>query len=185
MSGTGTAIRVRYDNGDQQRRHDLGVDALLNAEGMVEWLTREPTALQRAYALWESLKKRGVVRAVDFALPLTSGLSTYMMDVTADDPAHYRFTAFNVLCVPELADKVIAEHPIQPLRADLMCEYNRCKTAGTPMAHRITHIFGGFRRDYLRLLLPLCDRRGNVTALACMSRHLATPDGSLQAIRRG
>jgi len=182
---TGMAIKTRYDNGDMQQRHDLGIDALLNVESMVEWLTRTPTPLQRAYAQWESLKRDGVVRAADFELLQAPGLSTYVMDVTPEDPAHYRFTAFNVLCVRELANKVIAEHPIKHVQADLMCEYAMSKTTNSPMAHRIFHIFGGFRRDYLRLLLPLCDRRGNVTALACISRHLEAPAGSLQAIRPG
>ena len=180
---TGMAIKVRYENGDLQQRHDLGVDALLNVESIVEWLTRTPTPLQRAYARWESQKCNGFVRAADFELTPMAGLSTYVMDVTPDDPAHYRFTAFNVLCVRELANKVIAEHPIKQIQADLMCEYALSKTTKHAMAHRIFHIFGGFKRDYLRLLLPLCDRRGNVTALACISRHLAAPAGSLEAIQ--
>jgi hypothetical protein len=182
---SGMAIKIRYDNGDLQQRQDLGIDALLNVEGMVEWLTRAPTPLQRAYAQWESRKRNGFVRTTDFELPQADGLSTYFMDVTPDDPAQYRFTAFNVLYVKELAGKVIAEHPIKQIQADLMCEYTLCKATKNASAHRITHIFGGFKRDYLRLLLPLCDRRGKATALACIARHLAAPAGSLQAIRPG
>ena len=182
---TGLAIRIRYDNGDLQQRHDLGVDALLNVETMVEWLTQAPTPLQRAYALWESRKRDGFVRATEFEMPPATGLSTYVLDVTSDDPAQFRFTAFNVLYVRELANKVVAEHPIKQLRADLMCEYTLCKTTKNAMAHRILHIFGGFKRDYLRLLLPLCDHRGQVTGLACIARHLAAPAGSLRAIRPG
>jgi hypothetical protein len=180
---TGMAVKIRYDNGDVQQRHDLGIDALLNVESMVEWLTRAPTPLQRAYAQWESLKRGGFVRAAEFELPHSAGLSTYIMDVTPDDPAQFRFTAFNVLYVRELENKVIAEHPIKQIQADLMCEYTLCKATKNAMAHRIFHIFGGFKRDYLRLLLPLSDFRGNVTALACISRHLAAPAGSLQAIQ--
>jgi len=180
---TGLAIKIRYDNGDLQQRHDLGIDTLLNAESMIEWLTRAPTPLQHAYAQWESQKRNGFVRTKDFELAPTAGLSTYVQDVTPENPALYRFTAFNVLCVSELANKVIAEHPIHQIQADLMCEYTLCKTTKNAMAHRILHAFGGFRRDYLRLLLPLCNRRGNVTALACISRHLAAPAGSLRAIR--
>jgi hypothetical protein len=177
------ALKMRYDNGDRQQRYDLGIDGLLNAESTVEWLMRTPTPLQRAYAVWEDRKRSGYVRQDDFRLTPADGISTCMMDVTAEDPARYRFTAFNVLCVQELAGKVIAEHPIPQLRSDLMCEYSICKASRQVMAYRIVHAFGNFRRDYLRLLLPLCDRTGSVTALACLSRHLAAPAGSLRSIR--
>lgn len=179
----GIALKMRYDNGDQQQRYDLGVDGLLNAESTIEWLIRKPTPLQFAYAQWEDRKRRGFVQAKDFSLPEAAGVSTHLVDVTSEDPARYRFTAFNVLYVPELAGKTVGEHPIAPLRPELMCEYSICKSSRQLMAYRIFHVFGGFKRDYLRLLLPLCDRTGSVTALACLSRHLAAPVGSLRSIR--
>lgn len=176
-------LDTSYPNGDRQQRFDIGVDGLINSESVIEWMARKPTPVQAVYASWENCKRAGFVRERDFELGCYEGVSTCLVDVIPDDPAAFRFVDANLQYVRQLAGTVVGDHPIESVRVDLMYEYLMCKLYNRPLGYRIRHSFGGFRRDYLRLLLPLCDRHSNVTSLACISRHLAVPTGSLQAIR--
>jgi hypothetical protein len=178
-------LDTSYPNGDHQQRFDIGVDGLINSESVIEWLDRKPTPVQAVYAEWENCKRFGIVRECDFDLRHHDGLSTCLVDVSDADPAKYRYIAGHLQYANELGGKVVGEHPIENVRVDLMYEYRMCKLTNSALGYRIRHSFGGFKRDYLRLLLPLCDRNQNVTTLACISRHLAVPDGSLRAIRTG
>lgn len=178
-------LDTNYPNGDSQQRFDIGVDGLINTESVIEWLVGKPTPVQAAFAAWESRKHFGIVRESEFNLGNHDGVSTCMVDVTADDPAQFRYIAGHLQYAHQLGGKVVGEHPIESVRVDLMYEYRMCKLTKGALGYRIRHSFGGFKRDYLRLLLPLCDRNRNVTSLACISRHLAVPDGSLRAIRIG
>lgn len=176
-------LDTTYPNGDRHQRFDIGVDGLINSESVIEWIDRKPTPVQATYASWENSKQSGYVRASDFVLGGFDGVSTCFIDVTAEDPAEFRYIGENLRYVRQLAGTTVGEHPIEGFRDDLMYEYLMCKLHNRPLGYRIRHSFGGFRRDYLRLLLPLCDRNRNVTSLACISRHLAAPAGSLRAIR--
>lgn len=178
-------LDTSYPNGDRQQRFDIGVDGLINSETVVEWIAGRPTPVQAAYASWENGKRSGFVRESDFKLGIYEGISTFLVDVIPDDPGEFRYTGANLLYVSQLDGTVVGDHPIESVRVDLMYEYLMCKLYNRPLGYRIRHSFSGFRRDYLRLLLPLCDRHGNVTSLACVSRHLAVPVGSLRAIRNG
>lgn len=176
-------LDTRYPNGDRHQRFDIGVDGLINSETVIEWIDRKPTPVQATYASWENCKRAGHVRESDFVLGRFEGVSTCLVDVTEEDPADFRYVEANLQYVSQLAGTAVGDHPIEGIRDDLMYEYLMCKLYNRPLGYRIRHSFGGFRRDYLRLLLPLCDRHRNVTALACISRHLAAPAGSLRAIR--
>lgn len=171
-----------YGNGDSQMRIRLGVDGLLQAEKTIRRLSGAPTPMLQAYESWARCKRDGYVRLDEFLLEPNEAISTYMVDVQPEDPQDYRFLDFSVLCVQGLNGTRLSDHPIAVFRRDLAFEYLHCKTTGEPDGYRITHDFAGFKRDYLRLFLPLCDRRGAVTTLACASLHLEVPAGSLQAI---
>jgi hypothetical protein len=174
-----------YANGDSQMRIRLGVDGLLHTEKTIRRLTGSSTPMLQAYETWNQSRQDGYVRLEDFRLEPNNAVSTYMVDVQPEDPQDYRFLDFRVLYVPGLDGTRLSEHPIAEFRRDLAFEYLHCKTTGEPDGYRITHNFAGFKRDYLRLFLPLCDRRGAVTTLACVSQHLEVPAGSLQATRSG
>lgn len=171
-----------YGNGDSQMRIRLGVDGLLETEKTVRRLTGSSTPMLQAYEGWARCKRDGFVRLEKFLLEPNDEVSTYMVDVRPDDPQEFRFLEFSVLYVQHLDGTRVSDHPIAPFRRDLAFEYLHCKTFGEPDGYRITHDFAGFKRDYLRLFLPLCDPHGIVTTLACVSRHLEVPAGSLRAI---
>lgn len=170
-----------YGNGDSQMRIRLGIDGLLQAEKTIRRLLGSSTPMLHAYEAWTRCKRDGFVRLDEFLLKPDDAVSTYMVDVRPEDPQDYRFMDFSVLYVQGLNGTRVSEHPIAAFRHDLAFEYLQCKTTGKPDGYRITHDFAGFKRDYLRLFLPLCDLRGRVTTLACVSLHLEVPAGSLQA----
>lgn len=170
-----------YGNGDSQMRIRLGVGGLLHAEKTIRRLSGASTPMLQAYEAWAHRIRDGYVRLDEFLLEPNDAVSTYMVDVQPEHPQDYRFLDFSVLYVQGLDGTRLSEHPIAEFRRDLAFEYLHCKTTGEPDGYRITHDFAGFKRDYLRLFLPLCDHHGAVTMLACVSRHLEVPAGSLQA----
>ena len=159
-----------YENDDMQSRLELGLDALM---------ARETGGLRAVYDAWQS-------HGAGFERPRVEGISTLFVDVANDNPAFYRISNLREpSCGAYLEGKRIAEHPVEALRRDLMYEYWWVKDEARPSAYWLRHNFGGLRRSYHRLLLPLCDRAGRVTVVLCASRHLEAPRGSLGAIPHG
>lgn len=183
MTSSSIIIQQRFENGDTQQRISIDIPSLMKLEDAFGWFDGRPTPLQSVYKRWEDRRRFGVVQEEDFAMKPIPGIASCKIGVETDNPSNYQFQATNLLCSNELSGRVIAEHPIEAVQADLMYEYLMCKWTGEPAAYQIRHDFGGFRRGYLRLLLPLWNRAGTVTSLACFARHLEAPAGSLPAIQ--
>ena len=177
--------RIHYANDDSQRRINLGVDALLAAESVGGWARNTP--FRAAFEHWKGRMKDGSVQERDIDIDVLRGTSHYLIDVSPENPEHYRFIIFSATGgtskrysdhIAGLHGTVVAKHPLAAMREEMMREYLSCKLQKQPSAYRLTHRMSGLNRDYLRLLLPLCDRRGNVVSLLGAARHLGVVPGS-------
>jgi len=173
----------RKYGGNSHQRIDIGIDRLMKAEGAVGF---GPTYLVEAYRRWRSVTQNGVATEQDFYGDGLHIAPNYIIDVRTDNPRAFRFNIITPAGnntgrysqhVSQIMGSVVADHPIREMRADMMLEYDACKRRKCASAYRLTHDVNGFVRDYARLLLPVCDRQGNVTALVGYARHLEVPSG--------
>lgn len=176
-------LTIRDDDGNNSTREQFKVGELLDLEALTDWPDGKPPLMRQTFEAWKNAERGGFVREENFHLNPGMGVSHYKIDVGHGNPLLYRYTAFNGLYVAGLEETAVGDHPHQYMIGWMAAEYHQCKVGRQPSAFHLTHDAGGFRRDYFRLLLPVCDRRGRVTALACVARHLALPDGSLRATR--
>ena len=158
-----------------QTRVRFPVARLLAIESLNQRLGGAATGIQRAYEYWQQRRRGARVADGSYELDAGDDVSTSFIDVTPESPLHYRFTSTQFKIVRWMADKRLAEFPHRDIVHACSTEYLSCKSAGEPVGHHISHDLDGFRRDYLRLLLPLTDRTGRVSALVCVSRHLDSP----------
>lgn len=173
----------RTYRGNSHRRIDIGIDQMMKSESTG---VSGPTSLFEAYRRWLSVAQNGFVTEQDF---LGDGLPVrpnYKIDVHTENPQAFRFNIIMPAAnsstlysrhVSQIMDSVVAEHPLEEMRVDMMFEYDTCKRSGCVSTYRLTHDVNGFIRDYARLLLPVCDRSGTVTALIGYARHLEDPSG--------
>ena len=185
-----TTTVIRRSPEGWQRRTQLDFDKLIAMERSLVAVTRMPTNVTVVYDYWLSLRRGGIVRLKDFA-PRRDlgkmGVTVTQIDVDSDNPWHYRFTSHKGVYFGWMNGKCLADFPLTPVIDECAIEYFECKSAGRPVAHHIEHELSGFRRDYLRLLLPLSGCDGSPRALVSVVRHLALQDlaGSSRAIHRG
>ena len=151
------------------------VDKLLAIEQLNQRLGGAATGIQRAYEYWQQRKRGAGVEADSYELEPGDDVATSLIDVTPESPLQYRFTSTQFKIVRWMADRRLDEFPHRDIVNACSAEYLSCKAAAEPVGHHISHDLDGFRRDYLRLLLPLTDRMGRVSALVCVSRHLDSP----------
>lgn len=155
---------------------------LMSMEKSFAVAARTPTNIKLVQEYWHALMTDGRVHAADFnpacdlGNPEDLGVTISHIDVDVDNPWHYRFTSYNGRYFNWMSGKCLAEFPLPPVVDDCAVEYYECKSAGRPVAHHIQHDLNGFRRDYLRLLLPLSGKDGSLTGLVSVGRHLSIPD---------
>jgi len=173
----------RKYGGNSHQRIDIGIDRLMKAECAGGF---GPTFLVDAYRRWLSAAQNGVTTEQNLYGDGLHSAANYVIDVRADNPRAFRFNIIKPAGnntgrysehVSQIMDSVVSEHPMQEMRADMMLEYDTCKRSKRASAYRLTHDVNGFVRDYVRLLLPVCDRQGHVTALLGYARHLEVPSG--------
>lgn len=158
-----------------QTRVRLPVDKLLAIEHLNQRLGGVASGIQRAYEYWQQRRRGACIETGDYELEPGDDVSTSFIDVTPESPLQYRFTSTQFKIVRWMADRRLSEFPHRDIVHACSAEYLSCKAAVEPVGHHISHDLQGFRRDYLRLLLPLTDRMGRVSALVCVSRHLDSP----------
>ena len=173
----------RNYSGNSQLRIEIGIDRLMKAEdaGGIG-----PTYMAAAYKRWLSVSHDGFTEERDFFADRLPFGPNYKIDVRADNPKAFRFEIIMPAGndsgrykrhVSQITGSIVAEHPIKEMHADMMIEYDACKRSRLASAYRLTHNVNGFVRDYARLLLPVCDRQGKVTALMGYARHFEVPSG--------
>lgn len=158
-----------------QERVQFSADSLLAIEQINQQLGVNSAGIQRALQYWKDKRRVGRVRLRDFEWEPNADVSTSLIDVSSDNPFDYSFVAHNLKFFNWMMGKRLADFPYREIVDACGAEYYSCKDAAEPVGHHIAHDLDGFKRDYLRLLLPLTDRSGRVTALACVSRHLDSP----------
>lgn len=161
--------------GRWQKRVQLPVDKLLTIEQISQRFGRTASGIQTAFEYWRDKKRGGRVCLDEYEWEPADDVATTLIDVSPSNPLHYRFTSTHFRYFPWMTDKRLAEFPHREIATACGIEYHWCKAGGEPVSHHISHDLNGFRRDYVRLLLPLTDRSGHVSALACISRHLDSP----------
>ena len=72
----------------------------------------------------------------------------------------------------DIRGRPVAELAYQLHAVSCAVEYHECKVTGKPAFHHITQRFGGVRRNYRRIILPLRGRDGRVQELCVLSRGL-------------
>lgn len=171
-----------------QQRARFPVDKLLAIEQVNRRVGgRTESGIQNAYNYWQSKRRAGRVRLDDYEWEPDGDVVTTLIDVSPWSPFRYRFRSHHLKYFRWMTDKPLAEFPHREIINACSLEYHSCKADAQPVAHHISHDLAGFRRDYLRLLLPLTDRSGHVSTLACVSRHLdsTAPAGSPPSTRGG
>jgi hypothetical protein len=158
-----------------QKRVQFSVDKLLAVELINERFGRTKSGIQKAYEYWRDKKQRGRLSLDGYEWGPGDDVATTLIDVSPSSPFHYRFMSHNLKYFRWMTDRRLADFPHREIADACALEYYACKADGAPAAHHISHDLDGFRRDYLRLLLPLTDQSGRVSALACVSRHLDSP----------
>jgi hypothetical protein len=158
-----------------QKRVQLSVDKLLAVELINEQYSRTKSGIQKAFEYWRDKKQRGRLTLEGYEWGPGDDVVTTLIDVSPSSPFHYRFMSHNLKYFRWMTDRRLTDFPHREIVDACALEYHACKAAAEPAAHHISHDLNGFRRDYLRLLLPLTDRWGRVSALACVSQHLDSP----------
>ena len=175
-------LERKYGRNTHQRI-DIGIDRLMNVEGAGGF---SPTFMVEAYRRWLSAAQNGVTAEQDFYGAGLHSAPNYWIDVRADNPRAFRFNIITPAGsntgrysqhVSQIKGSIVSEHPILEMRTDMMLEYDACKRSKRASAYRLTHDVNGFVRDYVRLLLPVCDRQRHVTALLGYALHLEVPTG--------
>jgi len=164
-----------------QQRVRFPVDKLLAVEKVMQWGGgRTDSGIQNAFKYWLNKKHGGRVRLDEYEWEPDDDVVTTLIDVSPPNPFHYRFKSHHLKYFRWMMEKPLAEFPHREIMNACSLEYHSCKADAEPVGHHISHDLNGFRRDYVRLLLPLTDSSGHVSALACVSRHLhsTTPAGS-------
>jgi hypothetical protein len=154
--------------GDWQERTEISVDALLDIEAIGERLGQPPSNIRRAFDHWSAQQTAGFVRADRFHF----GDGATIVDATPHDPLGFHFIQYGGVNFRQMHGLTLGDFPIKQCVHPCAGEYFECRSSNRPLAQRIQHSIDGFTRDYVRLLLPLCDGVGRVTRLASVYRHL-------------
>lgn len=165
----------RFGEQSWHERVRFPAENLLAIEQINQNLSVNETGIQLAFNYWKGKSRAGRVRLDQYDWEPSADVATSLIDLTPSNPFAYSFVAHNLRCFSWMTGKQLAEFPHREIVDACAIEYLSCKCEAEPVGHHISHNLHGFKRDYLRLLLPLTDRSGRVSALACVSRHLDSP----------
>lgn len=153
---------------DWQERTEITVDTLMEIERIGERLGQPSSNIQRAFQHWSEQHTAGFVRAGQFRFD--DGAS--IVDATPHNPLGFHFIHYGGVNFRQMRGQTLGDFPIKECVHPCAGEYFECRSSNRPLAQRIQHSIGGFMRDYVRLLLPLCDAGGRVTRLVSVYRHI-------------
>lgn len=162
----------RFGTQGWQKRVRFPVDKLLAIEQVNQRFGQTASGIEIAFEYWREKQVGGRVQLDDYEWEPSEDVATTLVDVSAESPFQYRFTSHHLKYFRWMTEKRLSEFPHREIITACGIEYHSCKADATPVGHHISHDLSGFKRDYLRLLLPLTDPTGRVSSLLCVSRHL-------------
>ena len=92
------------------------------------------------------------------------------LDVTPEDPLNFMFRDHVSTTLISMADKPLRAVSNRLHMTALAAEYTRCKSFRQPMYHEIDQIIDGISRQYVRLLVPVTDKKARVCRLFSATR---------------
>ncbi len=111
--------------------------------------------------------------------PADQSLTVTVIDVTADDPHRFTFgEAHEINCLfagRDISHRPVADHPFQLHAREMLQDYGLVKTERAPMFHVLRHTFGGKRRHYARLTVPLSSGGRAVDTVMSIAVRLSPP----------
>ena len=94
------------------------------------------------------------------------------IDVTPEDPLNFVLHDHRGAAIENMSGKPLREVPYKIHMTACAAEYIRCKSFMQPMYHEIDQNIGPISRQYVRLLLPVMDRKRRVSKLFHAGRSI-------------
>lgn len=111
--------------------------------------------------------------------PVEQSLTITTIDVAADDPHRFTFgETQEINCLfagRDLSYRPVADHPFQLHARAMLQDYGIVKTERAPLFHVLRHTFGGKRRHYARLAVPLSSNGRAVDIVMSIAVRLSPP----------
>jgi hypothetical protein len=142
--------------------------------------------LNLVYEYWNGCRNDGLLpRRKDIdVLQLKPVLGhTHLVDVSAQDPADYRFRLYGSKVrldrFRNYSNTRVGDYPSIPYRTALIEDYSSVAWSGTPLYQHIVARLQSIRYSYSRLLLPLAEDGRKVNMLVVCTRDRVFSDFSI------
>jgi hypothetical protein len=163
-----------------QAHSQLSLDEMLKRE--VDPDGGGPTAIRTLFDYWQGL--RGATPPLAAAFDPKGSFTPEQfrwiswVDVRAADPMNFIFRHHPGYLFGDWSGKSLREYP-NPIHAhSLALEYLTSKMIGQPSYYEISQAIGPVRRTYMRLLLPVSDRRQSISRLYYATRYVSIETGA-------
>jgi hypothetical protein len=162
---------VRYSHSREQFSLDEMVKREVDADG-------RPTAIRILFDYWQERRTAVALppaAAFDPKANFTPDQFRWVswIDVRAADPMSFVFQSHPGFLFGDWSGKRLREYPNAIHARSLALEYLTCKMIRQPSYYEITQTVGPVRRTYMRLLLPVGDRRQTVSRLHYATRYVS------------
>ncbi len=141
--------------------------------------------LFQVFEYWQSRRQEGLLpRRKDIdVLQLKPVLGhTHLVDVSAQDPAEYRFRLYGSKVrldrFRNYTNSKVGDYPSEPYRNALIEDYSSVVWTGTPLYQHIVARLQSIPYSYSRLLLPLAEDGRKVNMLVVCTRDRVYTDFS-------
>lgn len=138
----------------------------------LDQISPEDEKLRWALAYWQSRRRDGLLPArkdVDIVELRPVVGTTHLVDVSADDPAKYRFriygTAVRQVIQNYTTELVLGAWPSKALRDSVIEDYSAVAFTGTPSYHHVVALIDYVTYSYSRLILPMANDGRQVNML--------------------
>jgi len=158
-----------------QERNQLSLDEMAHRE--VDPDSGGPTTIRMLFDYWQERRTAAPPPAAAFDPKGSFTPEQFRwvswVDVHAADPMSFVFRNHPGYLFGDWSGRSLREYP-NPIHAhSLALEYLTCKMIQQPSYYEITQAVGPVRRTYMRLLLPVSDRRQSVSRLYYATRYVS------------
>jgi hypothetical protein len=160
-------------------------DIVLRRPQPIASLSATDPELNLVFEYWNSCRQDGMLpRRKDIdVLQLKPVLGhTHLVDVSAQDPADYRFRLYGSKVrldrFRNYSNTRVGDYPSIPYRTALIEDYSSVAWSGSPLYQHVVARLQSVRYSYSRLLLPLAEDGRRVNMLVVCTRDRVYPDFS-------